>query len=156
MNPWRRFVRFNAVGAAGIGVQLLTVWTLTGVAHVHYLPATSAAVGVAVLHNFAWHRRWTWVDRGAAAGAGAVALFLRFAAANGAVSLAGNLVVMAALVPLAHMTPVAANAVAIAATGVLNFWVGDVVVFRRPGDQVVRAAGAGAECVRARWSCRRW
>ena len=152
MNPWLRFARFNAVGAAGVGVQLATVWLLTGVAQVHYLPATSAAVGVAVVHNFAWHRRWTWGDREASAGP--VALFMRFAAANGAVSLAGNLAAMAVLVPLAHMTPVAANAVAIAVTGVLNFRMGDVVVFRRGRDQVVRAAGAGADS--SRWNCRRW
>jgi putative flippase GtrA len=129
MNQRRRFVRFNAVGAAGIGVQLSVLWLLTGAAHVHYLPATFAAVTLAVVHNFAWHRRWTWGDRPVEAPP--ITLFARFAAANGAVSMAGNLAAMPLLVSVAGLTPVVANGVAIALTGVLNFWIGDAVVFRR-------------------------
>jgi putative flippase GtrA len=130
MSLRRRFVRFNAVGAAGIGVQLSVLWLLTGVAHVHYLPATFAAVTLAIVHNFMWHRWWTWGDRPAAVHP--IALFARFAAANGAVSLAGNLAAMPVLVSVAGLTPVVANGAAIALTGVLNFWLGDAVVFRRP------------------------
>jgi putative flippase GtrA len=124
-----RFVLFNVVGAAGIGVQLGALWFLTSVLHLHYLAATSVAVGVAIVHNFLWHRRWTWADR--AEPGGAIAQFLRFVAANGAVSFAGNLMVMMALVRGAHMPPVVANGVAIGACGLLNFWLGDCVVFRR-------------------------
>jgi putative flippase GtrA len=129
MNQWVRFLRFNTVGAAGIAVQLAALAFLSHVAHVHYLFATPAAIGLAVMHNFIWHRRWTWHDR--ARQRGPIAAFARFAAANGAVSLAGNLAVMATLVSGAHVEPVAANAVAIAVCGLLNFWLGDAVVFRR-------------------------
>ncbi len=129
MGPGVRFVRFNAVGAAGICVQLAALWLLTGVMHVQYLVATSLAVGAAIVHNFLWHRHWTWAER--AASGPAAAQFLRFAAANGVVSFAGNLVLMMALVRGAHLAPVVANAVAIAACGVLNFWLGDAVVFPR-------------------------
>ena len=129
MNPWMRFVRFNAVGAAGVGVQLVAVWLLADVAHVHYLLATPAAVALAVVHNFIWHRRWTWYDRDKAGGG--IAAFVRFAVANGALSLAGNLGVMATLVSGAHAEPVVANGVAISVWGLLNFWLGDAVVFRR-------------------------
>jgi putative flippase GtrA len=128
MNGRLRFVRFNAVGAAGIAVQLSALWLLTGVAHVHYIPATIAAVTLAVVHNFVWHRRWTWGDRDLRGRP--MALFARFAAANGAVSLLGNLAAMTALVSVGALTPVVANGVAIALTGALNFWVGDAVVFR--------------------------
>jgi putative flippase GtrA len=128
MNQRRRFVRFNAVGAAGVAVQLSALWLLTGVARVHYLPATFVAVTLAVVHNFVWHRRWTWGDR--PAGGHVIALFARFAAANGAVSLAGNLAAMPILVSVAGLTPVVANGVAIGLTGLLNFWIGDAVVFR--------------------------
>ena len=128
MSQRLRFVRFNFVGAAGIGVQLSALWLLTDVAHVHYLPATGAAVALAVVHNFVWHHRWTWGDR--QVGGRPMILFVRFAAANGAVSLAGNLAAMAALVSVVGLPPVMANVAAIACTGVLNFWVGDAVVFR--------------------------
>ena len=59
MNIWHRFFRFNTVGALGIGVQLAALWLLVDVAGLHYSLATMAAVGLAVLHNFAWHWRWT-------------------------------------------------------------------------------------------------
>lgn len=138
MNPVARFVRFNAVGAAGIGLQLGAVWLLADVVHVHYLVATAAAVAVAVCHNFFWHWRWTWSDR--VDTLGLVAAFARFAAANGAVSLAGNLGVMATLVSGAHMAPVAAGGVAIGVCGLLNFWLGDAFVFRAPDRQTANAA----------------
>ncbi len=124
-----RFVRFNVVGAFGIGVQLVAVWILADVAHLNYMFATSAAVALAVAHNFFWHWRWTWGDRAEAGGARGA--FVRFAITNGALSLAGNLAVMAVLVPVAHLRPVVANAVAIGVCSLLNFWMGDTVVFRR-------------------------
>jgi putative flippase GtrA len=129
MNRGVRFLRFNTVGAAGIGVQLPVLWLLADVAHVHYLIATPAAVGLAVVHNFIWHWRWTWCDRTRAGGL--TATFARFAIANGAVSLAGNLAVMVTLVSGAHVEPVVASAAAIGVCGLLNFWLGDAVVFRR-------------------------
>lgn len=120
-----RFVVFNAVGALGVAVQLGLVALLTGAAGVHYLPATAMAVGAAALHNFLWHRCWTWSDRRVPARRS----LLRFAVTNGAVSLVGNLGVMTTLVSGAHVPPVPANVVAIALCGLLNFWLGETFVF---------------------------
>jgi putative flippase GtrA len=77
-----------------------------------------------------WHVRWTWRDRSSGP-AGTVAAFARFALANGAVSLVGNMLLMAGLVGAAGLPPVAANVLAIAACGVVNFELGDRLVFRR-------------------------
>lgn len=128
MSTWQRFARFNAVGGLGIGVQLGSLWLLTS-AGVHYLPATILSVGAAVVHNFVWHRRWTWPDRIAARPGFALHL-ARFAAANGLVSLGGNVAVMAVLVGAFRLPVMAANAAAIVACGLLNYWVGDKFVFR--------------------------
>jgi putative flippase GtrA len=84
------------------------------------------AVALAVIHNFAWHRLWTWKHR-------QCALFStlgRFAVANGLLSLAGNVGVMVVLVSGAHVNPIAANVVAIFSSGLLSFWLGEAVVFR--------------------------
>jgi putative flippase GtrA len=121
--PWGRLVVFNAVDGLGVAVQLASLWLLTRVAPVHYLIATLAAVAVAVVHNFIWHRRWMWRDRGL------VSTFARFAVANGLVSLTGNPGVMATLVSGAHANPIAASGAAIVVCGFLNFWLGDAVVF---------------------------
>ena len=122
----RRFVRFNAVGALGVGVQLVSLWLLTSVGAVHYVVATAVAVMLAVVHNFVWHRLWTWRDRDVHL----LRAGTRFVLTNGLLSIAGNLGVTTALVAGAHARPVAANAVAIVTSGLLNFWLGDVVVFR--------------------------
>jgi putative flippase GtrA len=54
---------FNIVGLIGIGVQLVMLVVLKGWLGIHYLAATVLAVEAAILHNFIWHERWTWVDR---------------------------------------------------------------------------------------------
>ena len=61
-----RWLAFNGVGALGVIVQLAVLALLVHGASVHYLVATAIAVEAAVLHNFAWHQRWTWRDRPAA------------------------------------------------------------------------------------------
>ncbi len=132
MNLSARLVRFNAVGAAGMGVQLGILWLLADIAHVHYMLATPVAVAMAVVHNFVWHWWWTWHDHADASDLAAA--FVRFAAANGVVSLSGNLGVMATLVSGAHIEPVVANGVAIGVCGLLNFWLGHAFVFRRVGQ----------------------
>jgi putative flippase GtrA len=126
VTPAARFVAFNAVGAMGAGVQLASVALLSGFAHVHYAVTTPVAVAVAVAHNFVWHRRWTWRDRRTAFWPA----FGRFALSNGIVSLIGNLAVMTTLVSGTHVPAVPASLGAIAVCGLLNFVLGDVMVFR--------------------------
>ena len=134
MNTARRFLRFNAVGALGIGVQLAAIWVLTDVAGVSYVPATIAGVSLALLHNFCWHLRWTWGDR-RLTGSRAVQAFLSFVAANGVVSFGGNIVIMIALVTGAGVPVLPANLLAIAVCGLVNFWLGDTIAFSPSGAQ---------------------
>lgn len=135
MKILRRFVRFNAVGALGVGVQLTTLWVLVELWGAGYGFATAIAVGCAVVHNFVWHRHWTWGDR-RTRGAAAALTFLRFAGTNGLVSLAGNLFVMLLLVGGAGVNPVIANAIAIGSTGLVNFATSHLFVFDRSSSVV--------------------
>ncbi len=146
MIAWRRVGRFNTVGALGILVQVVVIWTLTDVASVPYLPATVAGVSAAVLHNFFWHLCWTWSDRALTPAESARAL-VRFTAANGVVSLAGNAVVMAVLVGTAGLHPVPAAVLAIAACGIANYWLADRVVFRGGPSPVPRPGSYGPTSV---------
>jgi len=125
-----RWVKFNAVGAAGF---ILQIGVLAGLNRVtaHYLAATAAAVEIALLHNFAWHVRYTWRDRAAAGGNwGRLA---RFHLSNGAVSMGGNLALMPVLVGGAGMPVAAADAIAILVCSVVNFGLGDGWVFQEQG-----------------------
>jgi len=121
MNLLVRWLRFNAVGAGGILVQLGTLWLLISVAGLHYLLATGLAVETALLHNYAWHRVWTWSDRRGS--------LLRFHATTGMISIVSNVLVMWAL----HRLPIpflAANGIAIVMTNLANFGAAEWFAFR--------------------------
>jgi putative flippase GtrA len=124
-----RWVKFNLVGGLGIAVQLgclalLRLW-------MNYLAATALAVEVAVLHNFAWHERFTWKDRPSASRE-RLRRLARFQLGNGAVSLLGNVALMWLLVGRLHMKRlIVANGIAIAVCSFLNFALGEWFVFRR-------------------------
>ena len=124
-----RWMKFNLVGGVGIAVQLLMLWLLTACG-VGYMLATALAVESAVLHNFVWHERFTWVDRRNGHLVQSLARLLRFNLSTGTVSIVGNLLLMRLLVGQAHVRPILANTIAIAACSVLNFIVSDRWVFR--------------------------
>jgi putative flippase GtrA len=123
-------LRFYAVGAVGIGVQLAALAIFKSCLGLGYLTATALAVEAAILHNFFWHERWTWADRTHSLPAGRTGRLVRFHLTNGAVSILGNLALMQALVGRMHVPYLAANAIAIALCSVLNFLAADRLVFR--------------------------
>jgi putative flippase GtrA len=84
-----------------------------------------------LLHNFAWHERFTWADPARASGFTPVlARLIRFNLSNGAISLVGNLVTVWCLTDIANLPLLVVNLVAIACTGTLNFVVSHRLVFR--------------------------
>jgi putative flippase GtrA len=122
-----RWLKFNAVGMLGAVVQLGVLALLTRLG-VHYLIATALAVETALLHNFVWHVRWTWLDRPATSRWGAL---WRFQVANGAISLLSNLVLMRLFTGSLGWPVLMANLIAIAITSAVNFLLGDRWVFAR-------------------------
>jgi putative flippase GtrA len=122
----RRFVRFSAVGAGGVLVQAAMLAILLRASGIHYLVATALAVEAAILHNFAWHRRWTWADRPAS---GVTLTLLKFNATTGAVSLVGNLLLMFLFVGVLSLNPQVANLITIGVCSLLNFALADRLVF---------------------------
>ena len=126
----RRWLTFYWVGGLGIVVQLAALAALTA-AGLHYLAATALAVEAAILHNFFWHERWTWSDRSGRDPSRRWRRLLRFQIANGALSLAGNLVLMQLLAGAAKMNYTLANILSVALCSVLNFLASDRLVFTR-------------------------
>jgi putative flippase GtrA len=131
----RRWMKFNTVGAAGIVVQLAALAVLKGWCRLPYLPATALAVETAVLHNFIWHQRWTWVERtGILRGRLMWGRLARFHLTTGALSIASNLILMGVLVGRFHLHYMLANLLSIAVTSLANFFVSDLFVFREPSN----------------------
>lgn len=125
-----RWLKFNAVGGIGIGVQLIVLAIFRSVLHFDYRLATALAVETVVVHNFLWHERFTWRDRPTARPLQSVARLARFNGTNGIVSLAGNLMIMGVLVGQLHMNYVVANLIAVATCSLVNFLLSDRVVFQ--------------------------
>jgi putative flippase GtrA len=126
-----RWLKFNAVGALGIGVQLAVLFTLKSGFHLGYLLATALAVQAAVVHNFLWHERYTWADRVQPSWRKSLPRLLRFNLSNGAVSIAGNLALMKLMVSLGHVHYLVANGIAIALCSLANFLVSEEWVFEK-------------------------
>src|SRR4051812_34158755 len=67
MTVWQprlvHWLKFNAVGAIAICVQLSVLAMLRSGFGWNYLLSTAAAVEITVIHNFLWHERFTWAER---------------------------------------------------------------------------------------------
>lgn len=123
-----RWLKFNAVGAAGVIVQIVALWMLVEFRHFRYVPATVLATELAVLHNFLWHTQWTWAERPASM-LQSIGRFVRFNLSNGAVSLVGNAILMAVLTGRAGIPYLAANMIAMAVCSIVNFALSENLVF---------------------------
>jgi putative flippase GtrA len=117
------------VGVAGMLVQLALLAVFNHLAPGHYLMATAAAIEITLLHNFAWHVRYTWRDRRDSSAL--VARLMRFHLSNGLVSLIGIVLLMRALVGHAHLPVLAANLIAILSCSIVNFALSDLWTFAR-------------------------
>jgi putative flippase GtrA len=107
-------------------VQVIALAFLLNVVGMHYLLATAVAVEISVLHNFVWHRKWTWADRKQP---NAARMLVRFNLTSGALSLAGNLISMFVLVSAVKLNAWAASLLAIAVCALVNFILSDRLVF---------------------------
>lgn len=128
--PTLRWLKFNAVGAIGIFVQLGILSILRSGMQVNYLAATALSVEAAILHNFLWHEKFTWGDRTRADERRSLARLLKFNLTSGIFSIAGNLALMALFVGGLHLNYFIANLLTIATCSAGNFVVSDRMVFR--------------------------
>ena len=129
MSLGARWLKFNAVGLAGVGVQLAALALYQKVLGIQYLWATALAVETAVPHNFVWHVRWTWKERTPETGS-FWAQLVRFHVGNGLISIAANVALMRWLKGGLGLPLLWANAISIGITAAANFVVSELWVFR--------------------------
>lgn len=143
--------RFTAVAMAGFVLQTAVLEALTA-ADLHYLPATLLAVEAAILHNYVWHERWTWRDRGTPPGSRTGRL-VRYHGLTAAVSLGGQALTVILLTGGLGLRPSIASAIAVVALGRLTYAGAGRFVFppppptgpKAPRDRTARrSAGASA------------
>lgn len=113
---WQQLFKFGLVGLSGYAVNLVVFALLAEGGGIHHIPAAVGAFCVAVTNNFAWNRHWTF-----RAGAGRTGFQApRFLVVSVA-ALGVNLAVLEALVSIAELRELPAQAVAVAVAMPVNF-----------------------------------
>jgi putative flippase GtrA len=126
---WKRWIKFNSVGAIGFFVQLSVLTLLTSRFKLNYLLATGLAVEIAVLHNFIWHEKWTWADRTNNSPNVLWRRLMYFHLANGVLSLVGNIGLMRLFIEILKWGYIQANVTAIVICSIFNFLAGNFLVY---------------------------
>ena len=124
-----RLGKFNLVGMLGAALQLLLLYLLTKCFHMSAVAATPVAVEIVVLHNWAWHERFTWLDRQRKGIRQRIARLWRFHAGNGLTSLAGNTVLAYCLVERLRVSVLPSAMRAIVICSLINFFIADRWVY---------------------------
>jgi putative flippase GtrA len=55
-----RFLRYNMICGAAIGINVLVVWLLTAVTDIHYLIANLVGIGCGLAWNYGMNVSFTW------------------------------------------------------------------------------------------------
>jgi putative flippase GtrA len=125
-----RFGKFSLVGLLGAALQVILFELLVTVPGLPRMAAAAIAVEAALLHNFSWHERFTWRDRG---GIGLTQRARRlgwFHVTNGLVSLCGNTVLIYLFEQELKAPALASAVAAIACCAPANFVLADRCVYR--------------------------
>jgi putative flippase GtrA len=126
----RRWARWASVAAMGFALQTAVLLLLTARAGLHAPAAMALAVGAAVLHNAAWHDRWTWADRPARGVAARLRRVLALSGVTAAVSVGGGVLLTLFWVNLLALPVLVANGLTVATLGLVNYVAADRGVMR--------------------------
>lgn len=129
-----RWVKFHMVGLMGMGVHLSMLSLFNKGFGMDPALATALAVEMAVLHNFAWHERFTWKDRSSVHWTDIAGRLLRFNLSTGMISLIGTTMIVKFLVTQYHLPVLPANLLAIPCCSMLNFLASDFLVFKKAAE----------------------
>lgn len=132
-----RWLKFNAVGFAGVLLQLAVLALLTSGLRMNYVPAIALAVEAAIIHNYLWHQRYTWAERPRAQ---AGWRFLKFNLSTGIFSLAGNIGVTSLLLAKLHLHYLLSNGISITVCSIANYRLTDRFVFEAGSHAVTGLA----------------
>jgi putative flippase GtrA len=122
-----RPARYLAVATLGAAVQAFVV---VGATRAGCTPVAATILGIeaAILHNFAWHDRWTWGDRPRRGSR--TARLARYNLAMAGTSLLLGAVVTWLVIAGLGWSVLPANAVAVAVAAIANYLTSDRVIFR--------------------------
>ncbi len=116
----KRFLRFCAVGASGVGVNMGLLWGLTELAGLPYMLSAVFAIETAILSNFILNELWTFRDLRTSSGKGILSRALRFNLLCG-LGVGINLSALYGLTEIFGFPYLLSNLIGIAAATLWNF-----------------------------------
>jgi dolichol-phosphate mannosyltransferase len=129
--PSRRFGKFALVGAVGAAFQVVLFRLLVELFDLPQVWAAPIAVEIVLLHNFLWHERFTWRDRGSGGIRQRTSRLWWFHVTNGLLSLGGNTALIYVLVQELKAPALPSAVAAIALCAPANFLLADRCVYRK-------------------------
>jgi len=132
----KRFISFTFVGISGIIVNSAILYYAKEYLEVPISIASLLAIQIAILNNFFWNRRFTWVDRQMTGLKAIRTGLLRFTLVSW---IAGGLnwVILMILHHAVGLHYMVANLVAILVASILNYLLNDLWTFRQSGNEEV-------------------
>ena len=123
--------RFMIVAWIGMGVNTACLYLFKGLWHLPIIPASLAAIEIAIIHNFLGMRYWAWRDRGAGGNRPPLLRqLLLYNVATGVVDLCVNVSVLWMLYRFFGVHYLLANLAGMIMGPFVKFWLNDKVVFR--------------------------
>jgi putative flippase GtrA len=115
-----------------MGVQLVSLACFDRWFAGRYLCASAGAIELTLLHNFVWHRKYTWSDNGHKVGW--IGQLVRFHLSNGVVSMLGNLVLMRLFVHELRLPLLVSSTMAVICCSLVNYTFANSWVFAKTFD----------------------
>ena len=125
-----RGTKFNLVGLLGMLVNSGCLYLLKGAVGIPLIPASVISIEIAIVHNFIWHRHWTWRDRNVQNPPSFIKQLLVYNIMTGLVDLSINVIVLWALTTIFGVYFMIANVFGMIMGPCFKFWINEKFIFR--------------------------
>jgi dolichol-phosphate mannosyltransferase len=124
-----RLLKFSAVGATGVAVNMTALYALTEYARIPYFVGSLVAIELSILSNFWMNLLWTWRDR-SESGTFWTKIW-RYHVGAGATAFLGNYLILIGLTEWFGVNYLLSNLIGIGVGTLSNYVINDVWTFGR-------------------------
>ncbi len=128
-----RGTKFNLVAWLGMLVNSGCLYLFKGILGVPLIPASLMSIEIAIVHNFIWHRHWTWGDRDGEHPPPFLKQLLIYNLMTGLVDLVANVTVLWLLTTFLDIYYLIANVAGMILGPFIKFWLNEKVIFKKRG-----------------------
>lgn len=135
----KRFITFTFVGLSGIVVNNAVLFYAREALQVPLALASLIAIQIAIVNNFVWNRKFTWIDRPMLGWQAIRKGLIKFTLVSW-VAGALNWVILLLLAHFFNIYYIFANLAAILVASIVNYFLNDLWTFRPPNPEPSQSA----------------